>query len=152
MGRFGKVIFKRGGERGALLQRTLAERLKEKGVIDVDDETIQKWYEEDLKELAGSVHTYVLHNGEQADIFRSIMESPEMADPSVRWKVTSFCRDKEFIRWVEQTERNARQTSSLVKKGGGDDESGMSGNRKSGHADGVSDGSEKGRTAEGYFT
>lgn len=100
---YGKVIFKKGGEEGAKLQRTLITRLDAQGVITVPKATIDKWYNEDKMELVGCVHSYKLHNKEEADIFRTVMESEEMQSPYIRWKITRFDHDREFTKWCEET-------------------------------------------------
>ena len=99
-----KVIFRKGGEKGAKLQNTLISQLNKQGVITVPEATIAKWYEEDKKELVGCVHSYVLHNKEERDIFRTIMESAEMQDESVKWKITRFNHDREFAKWVSEND------------------------------------------------
>ena len=101
---YGKVIFNKGGETGARLQNTLISRLNAQGVITVPKSTIHKWFEEDKKEIVGSIHTYVLHNRQEEDIFRTIMESAEMQDASVKWKISRFNHDREFRKWVKESE------------------------------------------------
>ena len=105
MYRYGKVIFKEGGEKGAKLQKILAERLNTQGVIVVSKDLIEKWYEQDRMEHLGSVNSYALHDKNETDIFRTIMESEEMQDDSVKWKITRFDHDREFTKWVNETEK-----------------------------------------------
>ena len=104
MYRYGKVIFKQGGEKGANLQKTLVSRLNAQGVITVSKDLIEKWYEQDRVELAGCVHSYALHNREETDIFKTIMESEEMQDESIRWTITRFEHDRKFRKWCEEIE------------------------------------------------
>ena len=105
MRRYGKVIFKEGGEKGARLQQTLIERLNQQGVITVPKETIKKWYEQDRIERVGCVHSYMLHDKNEIDIFRTVMKSEEMQDESVQWKITRFDHDREFMKRVDETEK-----------------------------------------------
>lgn len=102
MRRYGKVTFLVGGEKGAKLQNTLYSRLNAEGIITVPKETIEKWYEDDKKDSAGCDHTYVLHSKEEVDIFRTVMESDEMKDNSVIWKIYRFNRDKRFQNWIKE--------------------------------------------------
>lgn len=74
-------------------------------MITVSKDLIEKWYEQDRVELAGCVHSYALHNREETDIFKTIMESEEMQDESIRWKITRFEHDREFRKWCEETEK-----------------------------------------------
>ena len=104
MYRYGKVIFMVGGEKGAKLQNILISQLNAQGVITVPKQTIQKWYEDDRMELTGCIHSYALHNKEETDIFRTIMESQDMQDPDVKWKITRFNHDREFRKWIDETE------------------------------------------------
>lgn len=109
MRQYGKVIFGKGGETGAILQRTLNIRLNQQGVITVPVSTIEKWFEEDKATNVGSVNSYVLHNKEEADIFRTIMESDEMQDESVKWKITRFNHDREFRKWVAEADKKMEE-------------------------------------------
>lgn len=109
MKQYGKVVFGKGGERGATLQRTLNTRLNQQGVITVPVATIEKWFEEDKATNVGSVNSYVLHNKEEADIFRTIMESDEMQDESVKWKITRFNHDREFRKWVAEVDKKMEE-------------------------------------------
>ena len=106
MKRYGKVIFRDGGEKGAKLQRRLVEQLNAQGVIVVTKDMIEKWYMQDKNEIVGCAHSYVLHNKDEVDIFRTVMESDEMKDESVKWKITMRDHDKEFMDWVHITEMN----------------------------------------------
>ena len=106
MKRYGKVIFREGGEKGAKLQRRLVEQLNAQGVIVVTKDMIEKWYMQDKNEIVGCVHSYVLHDKDEVDIFRTVMESDEMKDESVKWKITMLDHDKEFMDWVRATELN----------------------------------------------
>lgn len=106
MKRYGKVIFRDGGEKGAKLQRRLIEQLNAQGVIVVTKDMIEKWYMQDKNEIVGCVHSYVLHDKDEVDIFRTVMESDEMKDESVKWKITMRDHDKEFMDWVRVTEKN----------------------------------------------
>ena len=106
MKRYGKVIFKEGGEKGAKLQRRLIEQLNAQGVIVVTKDMIEKWYMQDKNEIVGCAHSYVLHNKDEVDIFRTVMESDEMKNESVKWKITMRDHDKEFMDWVRATELN----------------------------------------------
>ena len=106
MKRYGKVIFRDGGEKGAKLQRRLVEQLNAQGVIVVTKDMIEKWYMQDKNEIVGCVHSYVLHDKDEVDIFRTVMESDEMKDESVKWKITMLDHDKEFMDWVRVTEKN----------------------------------------------
>lgn len=106
MKRYGKVIFKEGGEKGAKLQRRLVEQLNAQGVIVVTKDMIEKWYMQDKNEIVGCAHSYVLHSKDEVDIFRTVMESDEMKDESVKWKITMRDHDKEFTDWVRATELN----------------------------------------------
>lgn len=106
MKRYGKVIFREGGEKGAKLQRRLVEQLNAQGVIVVTKDMIEKWYMQDKNEIVGCAHSYVLHSKDEVDIFRTIMESDEMKDESVKWKITMRDNDKEFMDWVHITETN----------------------------------------------
>lgn len=106
MKRYGKVIFREGGEKGAKLQRRLVEQLNAQGVIVVTKDMIEKWYMQDKNEIVGCAHSYVLHSKDEVDIFRTVMESDEMKDESVKWKITMHDHDKEFMDWVRATELN----------------------------------------------
>ena len=106
MKRYGKVIFRDGGEKGAKLQRRLVEQLNAQGVIVVTKDMIEKWYMQDKNEIVGCVHSYVLHGKDDVDIFRTVMESDEMKDESIKWKITMRDHDKEFMDWVRVTEKN----------------------------------------------
>lgn len=106
MKRYGKVIFREGGEKGAKLQRRLIEQLNAQGVIVVTKDMIEKWYMQDKNEIVGCAHSYVLHSKDEVDIFRTVMESDEMKDESVKWKITMRDHDKEFTDWVRATELN----------------------------------------------
>ena len=114
MYRYGKVVFRKGGETGARLQKTLIERLDNQGVITVPKATIEKWYESDRQERVGCVHSYALHNKEEADIFKTIMESAEMQDESVKWKITRFDHDREFLKWAQDNEYFIDQDGNVV--------------------------------------
>ena len=91
------------------MQRTLNIRLNQQGVITVPVSTIEKWFEEDKATNVGSVNSYVLHNKEEADIFRTIMESDEMQDESVKWKITRFNHDREFRKWVAEADKKMEE-------------------------------------------
>lgn len=101
---YGKVIFREGGEKGARLQRILTERLNAQGVITVPKEKIEKWYDMDRAYPFGCACHYVLHDKNEVDIFKTIMQSEEMQDESVRWKVTRFSHDRKFMEWVREAE------------------------------------------------
>ena len=103
MYRYGKVLFKVGGEKGAMLQNILITRLNAQGVITVPNATIQRWYESDRTETTGCSHTYVLHNKQEVDIFRTIMESKELQDESIKWKICRFEHNREFRKWAEES-------------------------------------------------
>ena len=111
MRRYGKVIFKVGGEKGAKLQRTLVEQLNAQGVITVSKDMIEKWYNQDRAEIVGCAHSYVLHDKDEVDIFRTVMESEEMKDETVRWKITAHDHDREFTQWVRETELSEERTN-----------------------------------------
>ena len=108
MYKYGKVIFREGGEKGARLQNTLNSRLSAQGVIVASKETLQKWFEEDKIERVGRVCSYALHDKKEVDIFKTIMGSDEMQDESVQWKVSKFGidrHDREFRKWLKKTEK-----------------------------------------------
>lgn len=107
--KYGKVIFSEGGIHGADLQRKLVERLTQHNVISVPEEKIQKWYDHDRMDPCGCVHSYVLHDEEEADIFRTVMESEEMRDDSVKWMITRFNHDRGFRKWVKDVEKHRRE-------------------------------------------
>lgn len=110
--RYGKVIFKDGGEKGAMLQRKLISALNKAGVITVDDIQIEKWYQEDRINPVGCVHNYVLHDKDEVCIFNAIMESDDMQDESVDWHVTRFEHDGKLRKWVKEVEERRKNGGS----------------------------------------
>ena len=108
MYRYGKVIFNKGGEKGAELQKTLNSRLAAQNIIVASKDTIDKWYEEDKMEVVGRICSYALHDKNEVDIFKTIMESDEMKDETVQWKVSRFGidrHDREFRKWLRENEK-----------------------------------------------
>lgn len=105
MYRYGKVIFGIGGEEGARLQKTLISRMNVQGVITVPTATIEKWYEEDKMEQYGCIHSYALHDQNETDIFKTIMESKEMQSEYVKWMITRHETSRKFRNWVKEVER-----------------------------------------------
>ena len=103
MKQYGQVNFFFGGKESAELQRTLIELLNSHGVISVSEAWIQKAYDEDKKVLHGATHQYVLHNKQEADIFRTVMSSEAMHDERINWRVTRR-PNKNLARWMKEKE------------------------------------------------
>lgn len=104
MTKYGMALFSVGFERGARLQRTLIEAMNARGVITVPPADIQKWYDEDRVSPIGCSHCYVLHNKDEEDAFRTVMESEEMQDENVLWKISKSKSDREFLKWCENVD------------------------------------------------
>ena len=115
MYRYGIVTFFEGGEKGARLKRTLIEKMNVAGVITVGESEIKTWYEEDLKDNFTATYKFALHNKEELDIFKAIMESKEMSDPSIEWKIRHFENDPKLRKWIKGVEKRRREAEKNVK-------------------------------------
>ena len=112
MYRYGVVTFHEGGEKGAKLKRTLIERMNATGVITVGESEIKTWYEEDLKDDFTTTHKFALHSKEELDIFKTVMESQDMKDPSIEWTVKRFERDRKLRKWIKGVEKRRKESST----------------------------------------
>lgn len=116
MRRYGIVTFHHGGEKGAKLKKSLVEMMNKAGVITVSEMDIKAWYNEDCKEPFVSTHKYVLHNRDEADIFRAIMSTDDMQDPSIEWCITLFDRDPKLRKWVKGVEKRRKEEKKHGKR------------------------------------
>lgn len=105
MDQYGKVLFTTGGEKSANLQRTLTQNLVLSKIISVDPKKIEEWFGLDIQCPHGCVHTIVLHNDTEVQLFKDIMNQDVFKDEEmIKWKVTPYKEDAEFLAWVENAQ------------------------------------------------
>ena len=116
MYRYGIVTFHHGGEKGAKFKKLLVEKMNRAGVITVSEIDIKNWYNEDCKEPFVSTHKYALHDKDEADVFKAIMESKEMQDESIEWRICRFDRDPKLRKWIKGVEKRRKEAEKNGKR------------------------------------
>lgn len=100
MKKYAKVIFAKGGEESAILQRSLTEQLAVCHIITIDRMTVERWFEEDKKSFGGATHNIVLHNKKEVALFEEIMGSEPFRVPWIHWKIFKYPSGKSFKEWT----------------------------------------------------
>ena len=89
--RFGHVYFAEGLERGALKQQSVMQDMRFLGIIEIDDDALNRYFQEDRKLKHGTAHSYALHNIHEIRAFRKLMKSEKYRhDDMIRWKITKY--------------------------------------------------------------
>lgn len=88
MRKYGYVDFKKGGIDIAKLKREYILRMRTDGIIEVTDEDIETWYEEDRINRCGCIDTIVLHNFSEIRKFKALAKELFDGNELVQWEVS----------------------------------------------------------------